>query len=99
MVGLLCVGMACGPSVKRRFFCFPEWNDQNRVTSLVNNFNRKVVLLVVTQFIPPRNNVAKDPCDPCCNLTRNLNVSQVEAPGISDTAVLVPDDEIVLGHG
>jgi hypothetical protein len=35
----------------------------------------KVVLLVVSHIIPPRNNLAKDPCDPRCNVTRSFNIS------------------------
>ncbi len=31
----------------------------------------KVVLLVVSHIIPPRKNLAKDPCDPRCNVTRS----------------------------
>jgi hypothetical protein len=59
----------------RTLYLYSSEEEARQAALMLASDDGKVVLLVVSHMSSPRNNLAKDPCDPRCNVTRSFNVS------------------------
>jgi len=80
------------------FSCILEGDRQHRLSGFVDDLDGEVVLAVVSQVVPERDNLAEHPRYSRRNRMRSVNIGQEIAPGILHAATLVPNKEIVLGH-
>ncbi|MBL0404417.1 hypothetical protein JKG68_10595 [Microvirga aerilata] len=87
-----------GVSSGVRLLRFPERHDQNGLAALIVDLNREVILLVRGQIIPVWNNLNEDPSHSQCDLTGNFDTGQVISFGISNPALMIGNEQSVLGH-
>jgi hypothetical protein len=71
---------------------------QQPLTSLIDNLNSELVLLVRRKIAPVRNDFHEEPGDSSGSITCGINVRQIKALGILDTIVLITNEKNVLGH-
>ena len=86
-----------GASKRVRLLRLLEPHSQNGLTALIVDLNHEAILLIRGQIIPVGNNLDKDLSHSQGHPTGSLNIRPIIAFGILDPAVLIGNEQSVLG--